>query len=356
MVKEFTDAKLFPQIASGERRTYKRQGKKSGPQYESDAHRLAQRAKQIQYGENTPGYAHFMKALELYPELFKGCIPVKPAVMQKCSKRSWDGQIRKWRRALHMYDFVDFDNDEQGSKFIKEALIEQNKNPIFRKSASKTLLDGREVPLTPNAKPNPEVVLPEGVNVEDIGRVRYSFDDLMGLADSKLVAPLISLPEPLQWLDKRVDLEDDVEEEEPELESPTTKRGSESTNGPVTPFSASPSRPPPSPQSSLGPVQLFMEPMTPMTPSSCSENGMTPERSLCMPRCGEHGGSAPLTEGSPYQEGMALAARPMFQTPVKQQLDLTPIFHFSCAPAPPQIYQPHPPPLEMAMAWPQMCM
>ena len=120
MVKEFTDAKLFPQIASGERRTYKRQGKKSGPQYESDAHRLAQRAKQIQYGENTPGYAHFMKALELYPELFKGCIPVKPAVMQKCSKRSWDGQIRKWRRALHMYDFVDFDNDEQGSKFIKE--------------------------------------------------------------------------------------------------------------------------------------------------------------------------------------------------------------------------------------------
>ena len=116
MVKEFNDARRFRQTGAGERRTYKRQGQKKVQEFESDAHRLAQRAKQIMYGENTPGYAHFMKALELYPELFKGCIPVKPAVMQKCSKRSWDGQIRKWRRALHMYDFVDFEDGEQGRR------------------------------------------------------------------------------------------------------------------------------------------------------------------------------------------------------------------------------------------------
>jgi len=30
--------------------------------------------------------------------------PQTPDKYQKCSKRSWDGQIRKWRRLLHKYD------------------------------------------------------------------------------------------------------------------------------------------------------------------------------------------------------------------------------------------------------------
>ena len=30
--------------------------------------------------------------------------PSTPDKCQKCSKRSWDGQIRKWRRGLHAWD------------------------------------------------------------------------------------------------------------------------------------------------------------------------------------------------------------------------------------------------------------
>lgn len=30
--------------------------------------------------------------------------PRTPDIRQVCSKRSWDGQIRKWRRLLHEYD------------------------------------------------------------------------------------------------------------------------------------------------------------------------------------------------------------------------------------------------------------
>jgi hypothetical protein len=30
--------------------------------------------------------------------------PVTPDKYQKCSKRSWDGQVRKWRRLLHLWD------------------------------------------------------------------------------------------------------------------------------------------------------------------------------------------------------------------------------------------------------------
>ena len=30
--------------------------------------------------------------------------PMTPNPRKPCSKRSWDGQVRKWRRALHQYD------------------------------------------------------------------------------------------------------------------------------------------------------------------------------------------------------------------------------------------------------------
>lgn len=30
--------------------------------------------------------------------------PQTPKIHQVCSKRSWDGQIKKWRRLLHQYD------------------------------------------------------------------------------------------------------------------------------------------------------------------------------------------------------------------------------------------------------------
>jgi hypothetical protein len=30
--------------------------------------------------------------------------PLTPKISQKCSKRCWDGQVRKWRRDLHEWD------------------------------------------------------------------------------------------------------------------------------------------------------------------------------------------------------------------------------------------------------------
>ncbi|GAQ79607.1 hypothetical protein KFL_000340100 [Klebsormidium nitens] len=69
---------------------------------ETDAHRLAQRQKQIDFGKNTLGYERY---LEVTPKAKrqKGD-PTTPRIHQVCSKRSWDGQIKKWRRFLHRYD------------------------------------------------------------------------------------------------------------------------------------------------------------------------------------------------------------------------------------------------------------
>jgi|UniRef100_A0A7S4GDZ4 hypothetical protein len=180
--------------------------------YETDIRRLEQRAKQIAYGENTPGYHNFLRALEVNPDLLKGCLPIKPAIGQKCSKRSWDGQIRKWRRALHMYDFVDFGDSAEQAEAVREALIDQNKNPLFTKMPKRVLPDGQEMFLAAQLEPKCEVRLPATYDASSATRVRYTIQDLMALANSPLVATCVELPESLMWLDKRYDLEDDVQD------------------------------------------------------------------------------------------------------------------------------------------------
>jgi len=75
--------------------------KKEKPK-ESDEHRLSQRQKQIDYGKNTVGYENFIKLIPKDKRLKEH--PRTPDKYQVCSKRAWDGQVRKWRRQLHAYD------------------------------------------------------------------------------------------------------------------------------------------------------------------------------------------------------------------------------------------------------------
>jgi len=67
---------------------------------ETDERRLAARQKQIDIGTSTTGYKRY---LETVTQRKKGD-PKTPDKYQVCSKRSWDGQVRKWRRQLHQYD------------------------------------------------------------------------------------------------------------------------------------------------------------------------------------------------------------------------------------------------------------
>jgi len=78
---------------------------------ESDQHKLCQRQKQIDYGKNTLGYERY---LELVPrkQRKKYVHPQTPDIKQVCSKRSWDGQVKKWRRRLHEFDPPASENEE----------------------------------------------------------------------------------------------------------------------------------------------------------------------------------------------------------------------------------------------------
>jgi len=78
---------------------------------ESDVRRLAARQKQIDIGMNTVGYQRFCEAVPVDKRTKEH--PKIPDIHQVCSKRSWDGQVRKWRRMLHDYDPESGTRDEQ---------------------------------------------------------------------------------------------------------------------------------------------------------------------------------------------------------------------------------------------------
>jgi len=67
-----------------------------------DDQRLVQRQKQIDYGYRTVGYLRYR--LLVPKEGRKPDHPRTPKKAQACSKRSWDGQLKKWRRDLHLWD------------------------------------------------------------------------------------------------------------------------------------------------------------------------------------------------------------------------------------------------------------
>eukprot|EP01125_Pyxidicula_operculata_P005098 TRINITY_DN1866_c0_g1_i1.p1 TRINITY_DN1866_c0_g1~~TRINITY_DN1866_c0_g1_i1.p1 ORF type:complete len:636 (-),score=218.51 TRINITY_DN1866_c0_g1_i1:2526-4433(-) len=67
-----------------------------------DDHRIAQRQKQIMYGYHTVGYLRYR--LLVPKERRTADHPRTPKKEQGCSKRSWDGQLKKWRRDLHRWD------------------------------------------------------------------------------------------------------------------------------------------------------------------------------------------------------------------------------------------------------------
>eukprot|EP00697_Spironema_sp_BW2_P007825 gnl/Spiro4/22219_TR10938_c0_g1_i1.p1 gnl/Spiro4/22219_TR10938_c0_g1~~gnl/Spiro4/22219_TR10938_c0_g1_i1.p1 ORF type:complete len:224 (-),score=20.39 gnl/Spiro4/22219_TR10938_c0_g1_i1:74-745(-) len=69
---------------------------------ETNALRVANRMKQIEYGKNTPGYENYVKAVPIDQRTARH--PWTPDPTQVCSKRAFDGQMVKWRQKLHLWD------------------------------------------------------------------------------------------------------------------------------------------------------------------------------------------------------------------------------------------------------------
>lgn len=110
-----------------------------GISQEDDTHRLSQRQRQVDFGKNTLGYERYT---ELVPRIKrKAKDPQTPNPKQVCSKRSWDGQIRKWRRLLHVYDPPSEDGEEIAEDFSILKLHKSNlRNDPDAKQATSSAL------------------------------------------------------------------------------------------------------------------------------------------------------------------------------------------------------------------------
>ena len=69
------------------------------PRKEEDARRLAQRAKQVEFGKNTNGYENYVRAVPKRERKGYQEHPRTPDITQEASKRKFDGIVHAARRA-----------------------------------------------------------------------------------------------------------------------------------------------------------------------------------------------------------------------------------------------------------------
>jgi len=167
--------------------------KKEKPK-ESDEHRLSQRQKQIDYGKNTVGYENFVKLIPKDKRLKEH--PRTPDKYQVCSKRAWDGQVRKWRRQLHAYDPDGELSDDEGEIIdqneqqdlirqldeLANATIDMTITPIL---VSKEVVTVKEIAIITPGKEKTLRILPQAPQLS-----RVSGSGILGTNPSKsMTAP-----------------------------------------------------------------------------------------------------------------------------------------------------------------------
>ena len=76
--------------------------RKKSIEYEEDKQILSRRSKQIDFGKNTLGYQNYLKVIPKEKRMAND--PRTPNKFIKFSRRSWDAQIKLWRKKLHVYD------------------------------------------------------------------------------------------------------------------------------------------------------------------------------------------------------------------------------------------------------------
>lgn len=111
----------------------------------TEAERQARRQHQIDLGKATQGYKN-LTVLRRQGKIREG--PKTPDPTVKVSKRQFDKEIREWRRKLHAFDDVIFDNSQ------KEHTPETRERSFTPSSVSSEGLRSSKQSLSPDSDPN----------------------------------------------------------------------------------------------------------------------------------------------------------------------------------------------------------
>ena len=105
---------------------------------DKEERRLHQRTKQIGYGYNTPGHQNMLRLLDHDPRLRNGgVLPLEPpAANMRTSKRNWDLLIRKWRRALHMFDHIFIEGEDEDKTTLADIVELQRQQWVSQEFTS----------------------------------------------------------------------------------------------------------------------------------------------------------------------------------------------------------------------------
>ncbi|EFA78727.1 histone RNA hairpin-binding protein [Heterostelium album PN500] len=94
-------------------------------QKESDPVKLKTRQKDIDFGKNTIGYDNYIAQIPRHKREKQH--PRTPDKYQRCSRRSWAGQIKKWRKELHKFDPNATEEDDDDN-YISDTINNKNDN------------------------------------------------------------------------------------------------------------------------------------------------------------------------------------------------------------------------------------
>eukprot|EP00049_Salpingoeca_infusionum_P004961 m.86386 g.86386 ORF g.86386 m.86386 type:complete len:226 (-) comp12804_c0_seq2:2242-2919(-) len=97
------------------------QGQQKQGKSQVDSGRVKSRLKQIGFGKNTQGYINYIKQVDRAER--KAEDPQTPDPYRDCSKRAFDGLIRKWRQQLHQYDAIETSQQPQEQQVVGESAI-----------------------------------------------------------------------------------------------------------------------------------------------------------------------------------------------------------------------------------------
>lgn len=168
-----------------------------------DEHRRrSQREKQVSFGYVTAGYRNMIRLVSHDPLLKSGGIlPLSPPEISRGSKRVWDLQLRKWRRALHMFDYVFIDgvDDEAGRAQVEEQQRAQWVSVAFTASTPPTEATGNNSSHSGGATNDDDEAEAESKTVV-CDRVRLPMATLLAARASAAVPTKIPVEEGLRCI------------------------------------------------------------------------------------------------------------------------------------------------------------